>query len=395
MGSKLSTSKNTNNVLLNMISIENLEETSVSHDDFYENINDFHLYVKDKDIAFWVYRHTYHKEIIGFNLLTLHSNINLYDSKKIIKIAEHLKKNYDVNEIDESGNTPLYYVKSYKLFIFLLMNGGDINYKNFNGKGILCKRKSEKIVKHILKLATKTHSFVELNSKDEHGKSILMYFLEFNYSTCVIRDLIFLLQRRSFPEVFSFSQCDNNGNNVLYYIKTYELLKYVIQNYQTINILKKNNKSQTLLYDHNKSLNAIKYLIEMVDLNINDKDIDGNTPLMHYLKENVSLSKIMLLLKCYKNIDSKLKNNNNEDTYEVAKLYYRRFREIELFLWKGINSKIYESDSCLICLNETNVLNIMVPCGHMTHCKKCFLLNNSFNCIVCRCPISEIYLSNS
>jgi ankyrin repeat protein len=271
-------------------------------------------------LTYLLYEDFYNNRIIRKN--------NSYTTYEIAKIL--VDNGIDINKGDKQGNSPLTlsYKRDTNTFNLLIKNGANINQRNPNGLTLL----NYTIIDNLELSKKLIDRGADINNKTKEDLNLLMF--------------LFLSPSRFNEESVDF------------------LLS------KGFKLTEKNNKNQNLLHlsamdgDYEK----LSYLVSK-KLDINEKDVDGNTPLL-FLQTKQNYQQLLdLLLK--KGADINAQNNNGENILMIAmnnpiKLLNSENEkylppQFEYTISKGIdiNHKNKSGENILTYLLNSNYINLV------------------------------------
>ena len=214
--------------------------------------------------------------------------INNKDNIKnmILNISLYLENGGDINVADNEGNTLLMksvYLGYYDLADYILLNNADISLTNNNGENALILSADYPYIINLIL----NNNIDNLDSADNKGKTALFHACEFgNFNS--VRILI-------------KSGSDINKRDI--FGKT--ILMYAVES---------------------ENLELIKYLIEDIEVDINEKDDWGQNAIFFATKINIARYLI------YKDIDYSEPNSIGLKAYEV--LRYNGYNNLSTYLKK-------------------------------------------------------------
>jgi len=290
---------------------------SIITESHFESINNiiqiilFHKYPNSKNFILKIQETKSNEELI-------HLLINDIDFLKVL-VNNHL----EVNQKDCYGNTPLIYsikAKNPKVIRYLIEHGADLRKTDRNLIRILDHIIFPEDRLDLLKILISNH--LDVNRKDDCGKTLLIYAIH-NENLRIVK---YLLECKA-----DLQDVNNNLDVVHFLIKNhndnnFEILKLLVDG--GLDIDKKDEYGQTLLTygllvnntpvihylmakgasidnvnNHIKSisniilsdnLDLLEFLMDH-QLNINKKDVDGNTPLIYSVCAlNLQITKYLL-----------------------------------------------------------------------------------------------------
>lgn len=204
----------------------------------------------------------------------------------ILNISLYLENGGDINVADNEGNTLLMksvYLGYYDLADYILLNNADISLTNNNGENALILSADYPYIINLIL----NNNIDNLDSADNKGKTALFHACEFGNLNSV--------------RILIKSGSDINKRDI--FGKT--ILMYAVES---------------------ENLELIKYLIEYIEVDINEKDDWGQNAIFFATKINIARYLI------YKDIDYSEPNSIGLKAYEV--LRYNGYNNLSTYLKK-------------------------------------------------------------
>lgn len=204
----------------------------------------------------------------------------------ILNISLYLENGGDINVADNEGNTLLMksvYLGYYDLADYILLNNADISLTNNNGENALILSADYPYIINLIL----NNNIYNLDSADNKGKTALFHACEFGNLNSV--------------RILIKSGSDINKRDI--FGKT--ILMYAVES---------------------ENLELIKYLIEDIEVDINEKDDWGQNAIFFATKINIARYLI------YKDIDYSEPNSIGLKAYEV--LRYNGYNNLSTYLKK-------------------------------------------------------------
>ncbi|MBP5427564.1 MAG: ankyrin repeat domain-containing protein [Clostridiales bacterium] len=187
-----------------------------------------------------------------------------------------------------------------------LMNRHDPSNK-YQKTVLMCAMDAKQDVYKILKLIKQEQ---KIDKTDIYGRTLLMYAARNGYGSKVMKALVDKGQK--------ISSLDNNGKSLLEYAVDGEA-KSIIDS--LVKGTKKVNLEKLLIYAAKQgSLNMMKLLVKCGKLDINNKDENGWTILMHFIKEG-NYKRGLSWARWFKDngVNIEEKNNDGQTAVDLAK----------------------------------------------------------------------------
>ena len=204
----------------------------------------------------------------------------------ILNISLYLENGGDINVADNEGNTLLMksvYLGYYDLADYILLNNADTSLTNNNGENALILSADYPYIINLIL----NNNIYNLDSADNKGKTALFHACEFGNLNSV--------------RILIKSGSDINKRDI--FGKT--ILMYAVES---------------------ENLELIKYLIEDIEVDINEKDDWGQNAIFFATKINIARYLI------YKDIDYSATNSIGLKAYEVLK--YNGYNNLSTYLKK-------------------------------------------------------------
>ena len=272
------------------------------------------LYIQPKIIKYYA------------NLPNPRSKMDKYIAKKRIIIETLIKNGADVNNKNKNGCTPLMRISIPSLLETLIKNGADVNAKNNGGITALMHAvgymEGPALIKKLIEYGA------DINAKDDYGRTALIFAAAgnkpdaietlinngANVNTKEIPLLIAAVSRLNMKE-YQFYSCTNQRERFFenYYMEKY---RYIISKipffYHAIRPQEENP---------NYKLATIDKLIQY-GVDVNEKDTEGTTALMHAVKWKMNKPIIITtLIELGANINAK--NNQGLTAVDLAEQHDR------------------------------------------------------------------------
>lgn len=283
---------------------------------------------------------------IDFNISENKKNIlhKMVSKNSIEAIRWLLEKDFDINEEDDKGYTPLSLAgfKGYvQIMNLLLQKGADTNYINLDGKTIIqiVAQGGNFTSYSMLKNLTRN-----INNFDSNGRNILF--------DAVIGKNIKIIEDLLQDENVTKNVKDKNGRTLFHLESTYansEIPKLLIK--YNIDYKQKDEFGRTFLFSLLEGgFNQYKIMTEILKLDwklINEVDNYGDNLLIYAVKllaKKEEINEFDVLFKfidllCFESIDKRHKNNQGESALTIA-IDSKNLELIEALLYNGVSPNI-------------------------------------------------------
>jgi len=210
--------------------------------------------------------------------LVLSKNIKDFE-----KVKFFIETGADVNASNKDGFTAIsYYIENIERTKYLIEKGANVNVRSYNDGNFIfiysIKKKNFKLTKLLLEV-----NDVNVNVKDNEGRTA--FFLCVLSSNC---DEIFEISKLLLDSGANVNDIDKYGKTALMYAQTVEQTRFLIENGADVNI--KDNYGETPLM-FTRSIEQTELLIG-AGANVNEKNGNGVTPLMY--AKSIAEAKLLL-----------------------------------------------------------------------------------------------------
>lgn len=240
-----------------------------------------------------------------------------------------LNNGADINAVNNLQQNTMWYAKNKEMITLLIQNGLNINHANIEGNTVLYDKINNFAISRFLielgadvNIRNKNGETPMMNSTNNHTVKLLAFQAPLWVENGADINAVNNLHQNTLIILLNKDQSNSKSN-----ITTNNIVKNYANNYTNYYI---NNPNNNITHDngifinkHNTKYNdVIRYLIsEGIDINL--KDIYGNTPLI-YAIENHYYDIVKLLIKS--GADINIVNLNGENIYQISKnqqIYYR------------------------------------------------------------------------
>jgi len=255
-------------------------------------------------------------------------------------------------------------------FHFLYFTNADVNHCDAEGNNALMQvilstnlKSEQQKLHHIIILIKNKH--VNVMQKNLNGTNALHMSAHLGY----FHATKYLLEHTN----IDIQDHDNNGHNILFYVlnsrymnseEKLELIKYLIRQNVNVNLANKDGK---IILDYIlpkiKFLNITRYFLENTNVNINFRDIKGNTPLHNFILSRKSTFaeieklKMLKLLVNYYNANLTAINNNGESMLHHAAPYLEILQYLIEEKHMNVNQQDFEGNFIFMHVMQSPILN--------------------------------------
>lgn len=208
----------------------------------------------------------------------------LIKGSSVEAITLFLENGLDINKRSKNGRTSLFYAiypRNEKKLDFLIQKGGKANISDINGQTPLMKAVNTNI--EIVK--TLIDNGADINAKDNHGTSVLMYAATLGKLEIRDKMIMFLINSGA-----SIQAKNNEGNTAFdFYINLVNYDNFIFRGLGKDYIILHSNKG-------GKDLEILKLLYQE-NSNFNTKDIYGNSLMHNCIYENYDIELINFFIE--------------------------------------------------------------------------------------------------